>query len=163
MLTNSEIGDLALDAAIMPLRPGFSQETAVKVALRAAVESSRRLALHVIGRRAANLVNMVVKPRVRYVIGSRQMAAGFTVFDRDGVLCITDSLAFFDNPSIQWDGAKRVLLLAGNSATAAEECCRSYGVEYRAAYGSEDLYNGITWLVQSDSDQALLLEVVSRR
>ena len=52
-------------------------------------------------------------------------------------------------------------MIAAGHTTRAEGCCRQHDVEYRAAYGSEDLYSGITWLVQSDSDRPLLLEVVT--
>ena len=52
-------------------------------------------------------------------------------------------------------------MIAGGHMTHAEGCCHAHSVDYRAAHGSEDLYSGITWLVQSDSDRPLLLEVVT--
>lgn len=52
-------------------------------------------------------------------------------------------------------------MIAAGHTTHARGCCEQHGVEYRAAHGSEDLYSGITWLVQDGSDRPRLLEVVT--
>ena len=67
---------------------------------------------------------------------------------------------FSQLPGLEASPARDKMVAAGH-ATHAEGCCSQHGVEYRAAYNSEDLYSGITWLVQSDSDRPLLLEVVT--
>ena len=107
----------------------------------------------------------------------------------DRVLCVTGDLSFFYDQNSLWNknlcGNLRILLLnnggggifsqlpgleaspardtmiAAGHATHAEGCCRQHDVQYRAAHGSEDLYSGITWLVQDDSDRPRLLEVVT--
>ena len=52
-------------------------------------------------------------------------------------------------------------MIAAAHMTHAQGCCTQHDVEYRAAHGSEDLYSGITWLVQDDSNRPRLLEVVT--
>ena len=126
---------------------------------------------------------------VNGIEGTTSAAAGCAAVTDDRVLCVTGDLSFFYDQNALWNsnlrGNLRILLLnnggggifsqlpgleaspardkmiAAGHTTRAEGCCRQHDVEYRAAYGSEDLYSGITWLVQSDSDRPLLLEVVT--
>ena len=126
---------------------------------------------------------------VNGIEGSTSAAAGCAAVTDDRVLCVTGDLSFFYDQNALWNsnlrGNLRILLLnnggggifsqlpgleaspardkmvAAGHLTHAEGCCHQHGVEYRAAYGSEDLYSGITWLVQSDTDRPLLLEVVT--
>ena len=126
---------------------------------------------------------------VNGIEGTTSAAAGCAAVTDGRVLCVTGDLSFFYDQNALWNknlhGNLRILLLnnggggifsqlsgleespardnmvAAGHSTHAEGCCRQYGVDYRAAHGSEDLYSGITWLVQSDSDRPLLLEVVT--
>jgi len=108
------------------------------------------------------------------------------------VLCVTGDLSFFYDQNALWNthlhGNLRILLLnnggggifrqlagleqspardalvAASHSTRAEGVCQQHGVSYRAAYGSQDLHAGITWLVQADAgddDRPRLLEVVT--
>lgn len=126
---------------------------------------------------------------VNGIEGTTSAAAGCAAVTSDRVLCVTGDLSFFYDQNALWNnnlrGNLRILLLnnggggifsqlpglevsparetmiAAHHAILAEGCCRQHGVEYRAAHGSEDLYSGITWLVQDDSDRPRLLEVVT--
>ena len=126
---------------------------------------------------------------VNGIEGTTSAAAGCAADIVDRVLCVTGDLSFFYDQNALWNsnlhGNLRILLLnnggggifsqlpgletspardkmvAAGHTTRAEGCCQQHGVDYRAAYGSEDLYSGITWLVQSDSERPLLLEVVT--
>ena len=126
---------------------------------------------------------------VNGIEGTTSAAAGCAAVTNDRVLCVTGDLSFFYDQNALWNGNLRgnlrILLLnnggggifsqlpglevspardkmiAACHTTRAEGCCRQYGVDYRAAYGSEDLYSGITWLIQDDSDCPRLLEVVT--
>ena len=126
---------------------------------------------------------------VNGIEGTTSAAAGSAAVTEDRVLCVTGDLSFFYDQNALWNsnlgGNLRILLLnnggggifsqlpglevspardkmvAAGHKTHAEGCCAQHGLEYRTAHGSEDLYSGITWLVQSDSDRPLLLEVVT--
>ena len=126
---------------------------------------------------------------VNGIEGTTSAAAGCAAVTDDRVLCVTGDLSFFYDQNALWNsnlrGNLRILLLnnggggifsqlpglenspardkmvAADHTTRAEGCCSQHGVEYRAAYGSEDLYSGITWLIQDDSDCPRLLEVVT--
>ena len=126
---------------------------------------------------------------VNGIEGTTSAAAGCAAVTDDRVLCVTGDLSFFYDQNALWNrnlrSNLRILLLnnggggifsqlpgleaspardgmvAAGHSTHAEGCCAQHGVEYRAAYGSEDLYSGITWLVQDDSDRPRLLEVVT--
>lgn len=126
---------------------------------------------------------------VNGIEGTTSAAAGCAAVTDDRVLCVTGDLSFFYDQNALWNknlrGNLRILLLnnggggiftqlpgleaspardgmvAACHTAHAEGCCAQHGVDYRVAYGSEDLYSGITWLVQSDSDRPLLLEVVT--
>ena len=126
---------------------------------------------------------------VNGIEGTTSAAAGCAAVTDARVLCVTGDLSFFYDQNALWNsnlrGNLRILLLnnggggifsqlpgleaspardkmvAAGHATHADGCCAQHNVEYRAAYNSEDLYSGITWLVQSDSDRPLLLEVVT--
>ena len=126
---------------------------------------------------------------VNGIEGTVSAAAGSAAVTGDRVLCVTGDLSFFYDQNSLWNrnlcGNLRILLLnnggggifsqlpgleaspardtmiAAGHATHAEGCCRQHDVQYRAAHGSEDLYSGITWLVQDDSDRPRLLEVVT--
>ena len=126
---------------------------------------------------------------VNGIEGTTSAAAGCAAVTDDRVLCVTGDLSFFYDQNALWNkhlrGNLRILLLnnggggiftqlpgleaspardgmvAACHTARAEGCCAQHGVDYRAAYNSEDLYSGITWLVQSESDRPLLLEVVT--
>ena len=126
---------------------------------------------------------------VNGIEGSTSAAAGCAAATDGRVLCVTGDLSFFYDQNALWNsnlrGNLRILLLnnggggifaqlpgleaspardtmiAAGHRTHAEGCCAQHAVEYRAAYGSEDLYSGITWLIQDDSDRPRLLEVVT--
>ena len=126
---------------------------------------------------------------VNGIEGTTSAAAGCAAVTDDRVLCVTGDLSFFYDQNALWNsnlhGNLRILLLnndgggifsqlpgleaspardkmiAAGHHTRAQGCCSQHGVEYRAAHGSEDLYSGITWLVQDDSEQPRLLEVVT--
>ena len=126
---------------------------------------------------------------VNGIEGTTSAAAGCAAVTDDRVLCVTGDLSFFYDQNALWNsnlrGNLRILLLnnggggifsqlpgleaspardkmiAAGHSTHAQGCCAQHGMDYRAAYGSEDLYSGITWLVQDDSDRPRLLEVVT--
>lgn len=126
---------------------------------------------------------------VNGIEGSTSAAAGCAAATDDRVLCVTGDLSFFYDQNALWNsnlrGNLRILLLnnggggifaqlhgleaspardtmiAAGHRTHAEGCCAQHAVEYRAAYCSEDLYSGISWLIQDDSDRPRLLEVVT--
>lgn len=126
---------------------------------------------------------------VNGIEGSTSAAAGCAAATDGRILCVTGDLSFFYDQNALWNsnlrGNLRILLLnnggggifaqlpgleaspardtmiAAGHRTHAEGCCAQHAVEYRAAYGSEDLYSGITWLIQDDSDRPRLLEVVT--
>ena len=126
---------------------------------------------------------------VNGIEGTTSAAAGCAAVTDDRVLCVTGDLSFFYDQNALWNsnlrGNLRILLLnnggggifsqlpglevspardgmiAAGHKTHAAGCCSQHGVEYRAAYGSEDLYSGLTWLVQDGSDRPRLLEVVT--
>ena len=126
---------------------------------------------------------------VNGIEGTTSTAAGCAAATDGRVLCVTGDLSFFYDQNALWNSNLRgnlsILLLnnggggifaqlpgleaspardtmiAAGHTTHAEGCCAQHGVEYRAAYGSEDLYSGITWLIQDDSDRPRLLEVVT--
>ena len=126
---------------------------------------------------------------VNGIEGTTSAAAGCAAVSGNRVLCVTGDLSFFYDQNALWNsnlhGNLRILLLnnggggifaqlpgleaspardkliAAAHSTRAEGCCIQHGVQYRAAYNGEDLYSGITWLVQDDSDRPRLLEVVT--
>ncbi len=126
---------------------------------------------------------------VNGIEGSTSAAAGCATATDGRVLSVTGDLSFFYDQNALWNsnlrGNLRILLLnnggggifaqlhgleaspardtmiAAGHTTHAEGCCAQHAVEYRAAYCSEDLYSGITWLIQDDSDRPRLLEVVT--
>lgn len=126
---------------------------------------------------------------VNGIEGTTSAAAGCAAVSGNRVLCVTGDLSFFYDQNALWNnnlhGNLRILLLnnggggifaqlpgleaspardkliAAAHSTRAEGCCIQHGVQYRAAYNGEDLYSGITWLVQDDSDGPRLLEVVT--
>ena len=126
---------------------------------------------------------------VNGIEGTTSAAAGCAAVTDDRVLCVTGDLSFFYDQNALWNsnlqGNLRILLLnnggggifsqlpgleaspardsmiAAGHATHAQGCCSQHGVEYRAAHGSEDLFSGITWLIQDESKQPRLLEVVT--
>lgn len=126
---------------------------------------------------------------VNGIEGTTSAAAGCAAVTGNRVLCVTGDLSFFYDQNALWNGNLhgnlRILLLnnggggifaqlpsleaspardkliAAAHSTRAEGCCIQHGVQYRAAYNGEDLYSGITWLVQDDSDRPRLLEVVT--
>jgi len=105
------------------------------------------------------------------------------------VFCVIGDLSFFYDQNALWNshlsGNLRILLLNngggeifktlkglqqspalhhaidGSHSTSAEGICRQCGVEYMAAYGSEELHKGITRLIHEPSERPLLLEVKS--
>jgi len=122
--------------------------------------------------------------------GTTSAAVGWARVTDDRVVCVTGDLSFFYDVNALWNnglrGNLRILLLnnhgggifrqlagleasparnalvAGGHHLDASNCCRQYGVDYRAAYSSQDLYSGLTWLLQdNEADAARLLEVVT--
>lgn len=126
---------------------------------------------------------------VNGIEGTTSAAAGCAAVTDNRVLCVTGDLSFFYDQNALWNsnlrGNLRILLLnnggggifsqlpgleaspardrmiAAGHRTHAEGGCHQHRVDYRAAHGSEDLYSGITWLVQDESDCPRLLEVVT--
>lgn len=126
---------------------------------------------------------------VNGIEGTTSAAAGCAAATDGRVLCVTGDLSFFYDQNALWNsnlrGNLRILLLnnggggifaqlpgleaspardtmiAADHTTHAQGCCAQHGVDYRTAYGSEDLYSGIAWLIQDDSDRPRLLEVVT--
>jgi len=137
--------------------------------------------------RLANMVarhHVVCNRGVNGIEGTVSAAAGNSMVTRDMVLCVTGDLSFFYDRNALWPfGLKsnlRILLLnnggggifsqlpglsdspalerlvSGYHLSQAEEW---YGCKYRSASGSEDLYSGITWLLNEETNRPLLLEV----
>ena len=52
-------------------------------------------------------------------------------------------------------------LVAARHSTTAEGICQQYHVGYRQAQDMDAMQQGIDWLLQSDSEHPLLLEVLT--
>lgn len=126
---------------------------------------------------------------VNGIEGSLSTAAGFSCVACDLVFCVVGDLSFFYDQNALWNqnlrGNLRILLLnngkggifnmlkgleqspardrlvAGQHQTTAEGVCRQNGVEYRVVRQGEQLHDGIDWLIETESEHPLLLEVLT--
>ena len=126
---------------------------------------------------------------VNGIDGSVSTAAGCSCVTADQVLCITGDLSFFYDQNALWNsnlhGNLRILLLnngggaifrslpglaaspardtfvAACHGATAEGICLENGVAYRQVRQMGDLSGAIDWLLETDSEHPLLLEVLT--
>ena len=126
---------------------------------------------------------------VNGIEGSLSTAAGFSVVSGERVFCVIGDLSFFYDQNALWNqhltGSLRILLLnngkgaifdmlpgleqsparnpyvAAGHRTTAEGICRQCAVGYRQAVTLEQMQQGIDWLVTTESEHPLLLEVLT--
>lgn len=128
---------------------------------------------------------------VNGIEGSLSVAAGYSITEETApiTICVIGDLSFFYDQNALWNqnlrGNFRVLLLnngrggifnmlqglersdarnslvAASHHTSAEGICRQNGIGYRKAIDVDGLQQGIEWLLYSDSDHPLLLEVLT--
>ena len=126
---------------------------------------------------------------VNGIEGSLSTAAGFSVVTDEQVVCVIGDLSFFYDQNALWNqnlrGNLRILLLnngkggifnmlpglekspardrlvAACHSTTAEGICQQHHVGYRQAQDMDAMQQGIGWLLQSDSEHPLLLEVLT--
>lgn len=124
---------------------------------------------------------------VNGIEGTLSTAAGFSCVTPERVLCVIGDLSFFYDQNALWNqnlhGNFRVLLLnngkggifnmlpgldqspardrlvAAEHQTSAEGICAQNAVAYRKAEHTIAMQEGINWLLQTDSETPLLLEV----
>ena len=124
---------------------------------------------------------------VNGIEGSLSTVAGFSLLSDDLVACVIGDLSFFYDQNALWNqnlrGNLRILLLnngrggifnmlpglersaardrmvAAAHQTTAEGICQQNSVGYRKAADSEEMRQGISWLLQTESSRPLLLEV----
>ena len=125
---------------------------------------------------------------VNGIEGSLSTAAGFSVVADETVFCVIGDLSFFYDQNALWNqnlrGNFRILLLnngkggifdmlpgleqspardryvsAAHHATA-EGICRQNTVDYRRAENMEQMQLGIDWLINTENEHPLLLEVL---
>jgi 2-succinyl-5-enolpyruvyl-6-hydroxy-3-cyclohexene-1-carboxylate synthase len=124
---------------------------------------------------------------VNGIEGSLSTAAGMSVVTAEAVFCVIGDLSFFYDQNALWNqnlrGNLRILLLnngkggifnmlpglersaardrlvAAAHHTSAEGICQQNDVIYRKAENAEEMQQGISWLVQTESARPLLLEV----
>ncbi len=124
---------------------------------------------------------------VNGIEGSLSTAAGFSLIVGEPVYCVMGDLSFFYDSNALWNdelrGNFRILLLnnggggifrkfeglKGSPArerfvmaqhtASAEGICHSYGVQYQSARNTSELATGIDWLMSTDGERPLLLEV----
>ena len=126
---------------------------------------------------------------VNGIEGSLSTAAGFSVVADEMVFCVIGDLSFFYDQNALWNqnlrGNFRILLLnngkggifdmlpgleqspardkyvsAEHHATA-DGICKQNNVDYRKAENMEQMMQGIDWLVTTESEHPLLLEVLT--
>lgn len=125
---------------------------------------------------------------VNGIEGSLSTAVGASLVTEEKVFCVIGDLSFFYDQNALWNqhlgGNLRILLLnnnrgeifsqipglenspAFNNFVAASHkntavgACHEYGVSRRMVSKAEDLAEGINWLVDSESNCPLLLEVL---
>ncbi len=126
---------------------------------------------------------------VNGIEGSLSTAAGMSVVNDERVYCVIGDLSFFYDQNALWNqnlrGNFRILLLnngkggifnmlkgleqspardkfvAAQHTTTAEGICLQNGVVYRKAENMEQMQGGIDWLLQTESEHPLLLEVLT--
>jgi 2-succinyl-5-enolpyruvyl-6-hydroxy-3-cyclohexene-1-carboxylate synthase len=124
---------------------------------------------------------------VNGIEGSLSTAAGYALVSDEPVFCVIGDLSFFYDQNALWNqnlrGNLRILLLnngkggifnmlpglersaardrlvAAAHHTSAEGICQQNDVIYRKAENAEEMQQGISWLVQTESARPLLLEV----
>ena len=171
--------------------PAFSQMAAVKYFERHASNpivhyaNSSAIRLANIYARHAVYCNRGVNG----IEGSLSTAAGFSCVADERVFCVTGDLSFFYDQNALWNqnlrGNFRILLLnngkggifnmlhgleqspardrliAAQHTTTAEGICRQNQVAYRQAGDMDQMQKGIDWLLQTESEHPLLLEVLT--
>ena len=124
---------------------------------------------------------------VNGIEGSLSTAAGFSCISGDATFCVIGDLSFFYDQNALWSqnlrGNLRILLLnngkggifhmlpglsaspardgyiAASHHATAEGTCLQNGIGYRLASDVQQLHSGIDWLLYSESQRPLLLEV----
>ena len=124
---------------------------------------------------------------VNGIEGSLSTAAGFSLVVDEAVYCVIGDLSFFYDSNALWNDELRdnlrILLLNNGGGgifekfeglkdsparerfvmaqhkASAEGICQSYDVRYRPARNIEELQKGIDWLMSTDDERPLLLEV----
>ena len=125
---------------------------------------------------------------VNGIEGSLSTAAGFSCVTDDKVFCVIGDLSFFYDQNALWNqnlrGNFRILLInnggggifshlkgleqspacskfvAAEHHASAEGICQQNHVSYLKATNMEEMQRGIDWLLQTESEQPLLLEVL---
>ncbi len=126
---------------------------------------------------------------VNGIEGSLSTAAGMSVVTDERVCCVIGDLSFFYDQNALWNqnlrGNFRILLLnngkggifnmlkgleqspardrfvAAEHHTTAEGICHQNNVTYRKAENMEQMQEGIDWLLHTESEHPLLLEVLT--
>ena len=126
---------------------------------------------------------------VNGIEGSLSTAAGYSCVTEGAVFCIIGDLSFFYDANALWNrnlrGNLRILLMnngkggifnmlpgleqspardrfvAGRHKASAEGVCRQNGVVYRRAEDMESMREDIGWLIHTESERPLLLEVLT--
>ena len=126
---------------------------------------------------------------VNGIEGSLSTAAGFSVVADEMVFCVIGDLSFFYDQNALWNqnlrGNFRILLLnngkggifnmlpgleqspardkyvAAEHHATAEGICQQNNVMYRKADNMEQMQQGIDWLLTTESERPLLLEVLT--
>jgi 2-succinyl-5-enolpyruvyl-6-hydroxy-3-cyclohexene-1-carboxylate synthase len=124
---------------------------------------------------------------VNGIEGSLSTAAGFSCVTENKVFCVIGDLSFFYDQNALWNqnlrGNFRILLMNNGKGgifnmlpglekspardkfvsaehhTTAEGICRQNHVDYQKATNMEEMEQGIDWLLQTESEHPLLLEV----
>ncbi len=126
---------------------------------------------------------------VNGIEGSLSTAAGFSCVTNERVFCVIGDLSFFYDQNALWNqnlrGNFRILLLnnggggifnslkgleqspaldkyvAAAHRTSAEGICQQNQVAYQKATDMQEMQQGIDWLLQTESEHPLLLEVLT--
>lgn len=126
---------------------------------------------------------------VNGIEGSLSTAAGFSIVSQEKIFCVIGDLSFFYDQNALWNqnlrGNFRILLLnnggggifrqlhgleqspardrfiAASHTTSAAGICQQNNVCYRCAENEQQLQEGIAWLINSDNDRPMLLEVMT--
>ena len=126
---------------------------------------------------------------VNGIEGSLSTAAGYSCVAANRVFCVIGDLSFFYDQNALWTqnlrGNLRILLLnngkggifnllpgleqspardrlvAAEHNTCAEGICHQHHVDYRKAEDMQQMQMGIDWLLQTESNRPLLLEVMT--
>ena len=126
---------------------------------------------------------------VNGIEGSLSTAAGFSVVSQEKIFCVIGDLSFFYDQNALWNqnlrGNFRILLLnnggggifqqlhgleqspardrfiSASHTTSAAGICQQNNVCYRGVENEQQLQEGIAWLINSDNDRPMLLEVMT--